>query len=143
MARVIDGPAGALRLRVLRSGEVRACYLHLHGGGWALGGADRQDPRCLVESAARLAVVSVDYRLAPSIRVPQRWRTASPRSAGLSQMDGVSWARRVRSTVEVIESNLAALELELDPELLERLNGFHMDPVAYGGRGPSFPGTDP
>ena len=33
--------------------------------------------------------------------------------------------------MEAIESNLAALELELDPELLERLNGFHMDPVTY------------
>jgi aryl-alcohol dehydrogenase-like predicted oxidoreductase len=35
------------------------------------------------------------------------------------------------ATVEAIESNLAALELELDLELLERLNGFHMDPVTY------------
>jgi acetyl esterase len=64
--RVIDGPAGPLRLRVLRSGEVRACYLHLHGGGWALGGADRQDQTLSrFASAARLAVVSLDYRLAP------------------------------------------------------------------------------
>ena len=66
VARVIDGPAGPLRLRVLRSGEVRACYLHLHGGGWTLGGADRQDHTLLrFASAARLAMVSVDYRLAP------------------------------------------------------------------------------
>jgi acetyl esterase len=41
--RVIDGPAGPLRMHVLRSGTVRACYLHVHGGGWALGGPDRQD----------------------------------------------------------------------------------------------------
>jgi acetyl esterase len=64
--RVIDGPAGPLRLRVLRSSAVRACYLHLHGGGWALGGPDRQDQTLLrFASAARLAVVSVDYRLTP------------------------------------------------------------------------------
>jgi acetyl esterase/lipase len=64
--RVIAGPGGALRLRVLALGEVRACYLHLHGGGWALGGADRQDRTLLrFASAARLAVVAVDYRLAP------------------------------------------------------------------------------
>jgi acetyl esterase len=64
--RVIDGPAGPLRLRVLRSGKVRACYLHLHGGGWALGGPDRQDQTLLrFASAARVAVVAVDYRLTP------------------------------------------------------------------------------
>jgi hypothetical protein len=30
--RVIEGPAGPLGLRVLSSGKVRACYLHVHGG---------------------------------------------------------------------------------------------------------------
>ena len=60
VARVIDPPAGPLRSRVLRSGEVRACDLHLHGGGWALRGADRQDHKLSrFASAARLAVVSV------------------------------------------------------------------------------------
>jgi acetyl esterase len=51
---------------VLAPAEVRAWYLHVHGGGWALGGADRQD-RTLLRFAteARLAVVAVDYRLAP------------------------------------------------------------------------------
>jgi acetyl esterase/lipase len=64
--RVIDGPAGPLRLRVFRSGEVRACYLHLHGGGWALGSPDSQDQTLWrLASAGGLAVVSVDYRLAP------------------------------------------------------------------------------
>jgi acetyl esterase/lipase len=64
--RVIDGPAGPLRLRVLASGDVRACYLHMHGGGWALGGADRQEQTLSrLAGAARLAVVSLDYRLAP------------------------------------------------------------------------------
>jgi acetyl esterase len=64
--RLIAGPDGALRLRVLAPGEVRACYLHVHGGGWALGGPDRQDQTLAgFASAARLAVVSVDYRLAP------------------------------------------------------------------------------
>jgi len=64
--RVIDGPAGPLRLHVLTPGKVRACYLHVHGGGWALGGPDRQDRTLLrFASAARLAVVAVDYRLTP------------------------------------------------------------------------------
>jgi acetyl esterase/lipase len=64
--RVIAGPGGALRLRILAPGEARACYLHLHGGGWTLGGADHQDQTLLrFASAARVAVVAVDYRLAP------------------------------------------------------------------------------
>jgi acetyl esterase len=64
--RVIDGPSGPLRLRVLGSGKVRACYLHVHGGGWALGGSDRQDQTLSwFARAARVAVVAVDYRLTP------------------------------------------------------------------------------
>jgi acetyl esterase/lipase len=53
-------------LRVLAPGDVRACYLHLHGGGWAVGAVDRQDQTLWrLASAARLAVVSLDFRLAP------------------------------------------------------------------------------
>jgi acetyl esterase/lipase len=64
--RVIDGPAGPLRLRILSSRSVRACYLHVHGGGWALGAPDRQDQALLrFARAARVAVVAVDYRLTP------------------------------------------------------------------------------
>jgi acetyl esterase len=64
--RVIDGPGGPLRLRVLKAGNVRACYLHVHGGGWALGGPDRQDQTLVrFARAARVAVVAVDYRLTP------------------------------------------------------------------------------
>ena len=64
--REIDGPGGPLRLHVLSSGEVRACYLHLHGGGWAHGAADHQDGTLTrFAQAARVAVVALDYRLAP------------------------------------------------------------------------------
>jgi acetyl esterase len=63
---MIDGPSGPLRTRVLSPGKVRACYLHVHGGGWALGGPGRQDRTLLrFASAARVAVVAVDYRLTP------------------------------------------------------------------------------
>jgi len=63
---VIAGAGGPLTLRVLAGDDVRGCYLHTHGGGWALGTADRQD-RTLLQfaHAARVAVVAVDYRLAP------------------------------------------------------------------------------
>jgi acetyl esterase/lipase len=65
--RVIPSRAGDLRLRVLRpDGEPRGVYLHLHGGGWTLGGCDEQDPRLLaLANATGLVAASVEYRLAP------------------------------------------------------------------------------
>lgn len=64
--QIIHGPAGELALRILASPDARACYLHVHGGGWSLRSTDRQD-QTLREfaHAARLAVVAVDYRLSP------------------------------------------------------------------------------
>src|SRR5579862_8164502 len=54
------------RVRVLVPPRVDAVYLHIHGGGWTLGSASYQDPR-LWDFArdANVAVVSVEYRLAP------------------------------------------------------------------------------
>ncbi len=68
----IPGRAGPVRLRVMRPpGEPRGVYLHLHGGGWMLGGADMQDPylRALA-TATGLVAASVDYRLAPEHPFP-------------------------------------------------------------------------
>ena len=91
--RVIDSSASRLRLRVLPAGEARACYLHLHGGGWALGAADRQDQTLLAFArTAELTVVSLEYRLAPEHPHPAavddcvaalRWLAANgPRELG-------------------------------------------------------------
>src|SRR3954462_9065630 len=62
---VIPGRAGDLRLRVLApSRPATGVYLHFHGGGWTLGGADMQDPALAeLAEATGLCVVSVDYRL--------------------------------------------------------------------------------
>jgi acetyl esterase/lipase len=85
-------PAGPLGLRVLSSGKVRACYLHVHGGGWALGGPDRHDQTLLrFASAARVALIAVDYRLTPEH--PHPAGPASRRSAGLPPMGSASLAR--------------------------------------------------
>ena len=49
----------------------RGVYLHLHGGGWVLGGADMQDPMLeRVADNTGQAVVSVEYRLAPEHPYP-------------------------------------------------------------------------
>jgi acetyl esterase len=60
-----------LRVRVLQPAEVRAVYLHMHGGGFAFGTpamADAANER--LAQALSLATVSVDYRLAPQHRHP-------------------------------------------------------------------------
>lgn len=70
--RTLPGPAGAIPIRVFRpEGTARGVYLHLHGGGWVLGRPHHQDARH--EEIARncqVAVVSVDYRLAPEDPYP-------------------------------------------------------------------------
>ncbi|MET8584219.1 alpha/beta hydrolase [Streptomyces collinus] len=63
--------AGGVRVRAFVPDRVEGVYLHIHGGGWAFGSADGQDEklwRLAVE--ARLAVMSVDYRLAPEHPFP-------------------------------------------------------------------------
>jgi acetyl esterase/lipase len=50
---------------------VLGVYLHIHGGGWCIGSSRTQDARLGALSAvAHLAVVSVDYRLAPEHPFP-------------------------------------------------------------------------
>jgi len=69
--RTIPGPGGDLGLRLFVPSEPRGVYLHLHGGGWVLGGAHHQDPRLeLLADTCEVAVVSVDYRLAPEHPYP-------------------------------------------------------------------------
>jgi acetyl esterase/lipase len=63
--------AGGVRVRVFLPGRVDGVYLHIHGGGWVFGSADGQDQRLwALAEQARLAVVSVEYRLAPEHPFP-------------------------------------------------------------------------
>ncbi|MDX6476938.1 MAG: acetyl esterase [Gaiellaceae bacterium] len=63
--------AGGVPVRILEPPDPQGAYLHIHGGGWTIGGADMQDP-LLWELAqqASLTVVSVEYRLAPEHPYP-------------------------------------------------------------------------
>ncbi|MFF4577491.1 alpha/beta hydrolase [Streptomyces sp. NPDC001373] len=64
--------AGGVRVRTfVPAGPVDGVYLHIHGGGWSFGSADGQDERLWrIAEEVRLAVVSVDYRLAPEHPFP-------------------------------------------------------------------------
>ena len=69
--RTIPGPGGDIRLRTIVGERVDAVYLHIHGGGWVLGAADQQDVLLQrIADGAGVAVVSVDYRLAPEHPFP-------------------------------------------------------------------------
>jgi acetyl esterase len=70
--RTVPGPAGDLTVRTfVPPGDVRGVYLHLHGGGWVLGSAHQQDVALWrLANEAAVAVVSVDYRLAPEHPFP-------------------------------------------------------------------------
>lgn len=69
--RVIDGPNGALRVREFRPDAADGVMLHIHGGGWVTGEPALTDllhePLC---KNLNLAIVSVDYRLAPEHPFP-------------------------------------------------------------------------
>jgi acetyl esterase/lipase len=70
-ASQIPGPVGPIPIRVLRPPRVDGVYLHFHGGGMTLGSARAMDGRNWpLAEACNVAVVSVDYRLAPEDPFP-------------------------------------------------------------------------
>jgi len=69
--KYIPGPAGNLELRIFKPDTIRAVVLSIHGGGWSLGSAASDDVfNAYLEKTCKVAVVSVDYRLAPESPFP-------------------------------------------------------------------------
>jgi acetyl esterase len=69
--RTVPGPVGAVPVRVLLPDTITGIYLHIHGGGWAFGRAHHSDIRNeQIARHCKMAVVSVDYRLAPEQPYP-------------------------------------------------------------------------
>jgi acetyl esterase len=72
--RSIDGPGGALRLRIYRpksSDGSLPITLYFHGGGFVFGAIEGHDNVCRsLAHRAQTLVVSVDYRLAPEAKFP-------------------------------------------------------------------------
>jgi acetyl esterase/lipase len=72
IATTIPGPAGPIPVRLFKpKGRARGLYLHLHGGGWILGTPEMGDATNeRLADRFDLAVLSVDYRLAPEHAYP-------------------------------------------------------------------------
>jgi acetyl esterase len=71
IVRTIPGPAGEITLRCFIPPKIDGAYLYVHGGGWVLGSADGNDPRLEnLSNDLNLAVLSVEYRLAPEHPYP-------------------------------------------------------------------------
>lgn len=67
----IPGPAGNVGLRIFKPDTIRAVVLEIHGGGWSLGTAASDDiQNDNMARTCKVAVVSVDYRLAPEYPFP-------------------------------------------------------------------------
>ena len=68
MDRIAHAGGRQVPVRVItpRQGQARAVYLDIHGGGFYLGSAARSDSRnAVLADVLGVAVVSIDYRLAP------------------------------------------------------------------------------
>lgn len=74
--RTIPGPAGELPVRIYRPTSVSAeaklpALVYAHGGGFVFGNLESHDVLCAqLAIEAGIAVVHVDYRLAPETRFP-------------------------------------------------------------------------
>ncbi len=64
--KTIPGPGGNIPLMIFKPDTVRAVVLDIHGGGWILGEpANDAEFNEELSRTSKVAVVSVDYRLAP------------------------------------------------------------------------------
>jgi len=68
----LPGPAGPLAARLfVPEGAVGGLVVYYHGGGWVVGDLDTHEAPCrFLACQAGMAVLSIDYRLAPEHRFP-------------------------------------------------------------------------
>jgi acetyl esterase/lipase len=69
--RMIDGPAGPMRLREFPREHADGAMLHIHGGGWMAGEPELTDVlNQMLSDDLNIAVVSVEYRRSPEDPYP-------------------------------------------------------------------------
>ena len=128
--RVVNG----VPVRVFTPGHVEGVYLHIHGGGWSFGSADGQDEKLWkLARETRLAVVSVEYRLAPEHPFP-----AAPGDCEAA----ARWAEAEFGTDRLLIGGESA-GAHLSVLTLLRLPGvFRAANLVFGAYDLSKPGTD-
>jgi acetyl esterase/lipase len=111
--RAIRGPAGELKLRVFALERIDAVYLDVHGGGFFMGAPAMDDRHnAALARRARVATLSVDYRLAPEHPFP-----AAPDDCEAAALWLLANAKREFGTERLLiggasaGANLAALTL--------------------------------
>ncbi|HTD50993.1 MAG TPA: alpha/beta hydrolase, partial [Acidimicrobiia bacterium] len=69
--RTIAGPAGRIRLRTFTHERPHGVLFHIHGGAWTAGSPEMMDQlHEIIVDRCNVAVVSIDYRLAPEHPYP-------------------------------------------------------------------------
>lgn len=131
--RRIRGPGGEITMRQFVPETVNGVYLHIHGGGFMLGRAHHQDLRlAALATQCQVAVLSVDYRLAPEYPYP-----AAPDDCEAAAVWLAAQARREFGTERLLiggesaGANLAAVVL-LRMRDRHRFTGFSGAVLTFG-----------
>jgi acetyl esterase/lipase len=132
--RRVPGPAGDILLRVFVPEKVAGVYMHIHGGGFMLGRADQQDEfLARISTVCRVAVVSVDYRLAPEDPHPAAPDDCEAVAVWLAENSAVEFG----SSTLVIGGESAGANLSVATLLRMRdrhdFRGFCGAVLSYGG----------
>lgn len=144
--RKLPGPGGDIPVRIYRPAneQVLPVLMYFHGGGWVIMDIDTHDPLCrALANAARCAVVSVDYRLAPEAKYPAasedcfaatRWVAENAASLGL---DG----SRIAVAGDSAGGHLTAVVTQMareqgGPKLLYQV--MHCPVTDFGSETPSY-----
>jgi acetyl esterase/lipase len=70
--RTVQARGRSVRVHILLPpGPLTGAHLHIHGGGWTIGSASQDDGmNAALAAEHKVAVVSVEYRLYPSVTIP-------------------------------------------------------------------------
>jgi acetyl esterase len=108
----IPGPRGPVPLRIYQPHDAAGVVLAFHGGGWLMGNRDSFDFVCRhLAHDSGLAVVNVDYRLAPEHPFPAAMDDAWAATCWVAQQGAAHGLPSQRLTVfgESAGGNLAAV----------------------------------